>query len=328
MPNLNTQFLGLDLKNPLIVGSSELSNSAEHIIDLAKAGAGAVIVKSLFEEQILMDLDAERTNNMYGAYDHIENYVGYYLKKHSIDQYLQSIAQAKKEVDIPILGSINCVSASEWIDYAKKIQDAGADALEVNVFIMPANVEMEGAEIEQTYMTIAEKVSTAIDIPVLLKLSPYFSGTANFLVKLSQNQIKGLTLFNRFYNPAIDIEEEKLGHQPILSRPEDFGNTLRWVGILSERVACDLSASTGIHSHKEVISALLAGATTTQMVSHLYKNGHQEIQKVLNGLSQWMERKGYQELADFRGKLSQANQKNPMMFERAQFMRYFADAGR
>lgn len=328
MINLKTTYLGLELKNPIIVGSSELNNTVEHIIQHAKEGAGAIVVKSLFEEQIMMDINAERANNMYGSYDHIENYVGYYLKKHSIDNYLKLITDAKKAVDIPIIGSINCVSADDWIDYAKKIEEAGADALEVNMFIMPANSDMTGAEIEKIYMDIAKKLPSVVDIPVAFKISSYFSGMANFIVELSKTKIKGLVLFNKFYNPAIDIDNEKLISQTVYSKPSDNGHTLRWVGILNNKVDCDIAASTGIHNAKDVISNLLVGANAVQMVSSIFINGENHITNTIDELSAWMEKKGYNSIDEFRGKLSQDFQKNPMMFERAQFMKYFVDSGR
>ena len=328
MKDLKTTYLGLELKNPIIVGSSELSNSVDHIINLANAGAGAVVIKSLFEEQIMMDVDAERTNNMFETYGHIEDYVGYYLKEHSINEHLNLIKKAKEAVDIPIIGSINCVSSSEWMNFAKRFEDAGADALEINLFIMPANIDMDSKEIEAIYMDIATQLPAKINIPVSLKLSSYFSGMANFMVKLSQTDIKGMVLFNKFYNLAIDIENEKLTSRTIYSMPEDNSNTLRWVGMLNGKVDCDLAASTGIHTGNDVISNILVGANAVQLVSSLYNNGLGQIEKVKQELSTWMEKKGYEKLSDFRGKLSQVSQKNPMLFERAQFMRYFADSGK
>ncbi|MFK5854647.1 MAG: dihydroorotate dehydrogenase-like protein [Bacteroidota bacterium] len=328
MTNLSTTYLGLELKNPIIVGSSELCNTVEHIISLEKAGAGAVIIKSLFEEQIMMDVNAERTNNMFETYGHIEDYVGYYLKQHSITKHLDLIKDAKKAVDIPIIGSINCVSSSEWMEYAKNFEDAGADALEINLFILPANEDMSSEEIEAIYMDIATQLPSKLNIPVSLKLSSYFSGMTNFLVKLSKTEIKGMVLFNKFYNLAIDIENEKINSRTVYSSPEDNSNTLRWIGILDGKVDCDLASSTGVHTGEDVISNILVGANAVQMVSSIFINGDSQITKVKDELSAWMEKKGYENISDFHGKLSQTSQKNPMLFERAQFMKYFADSGR
>lgn len=322
--SITTKYLGLELKSPLIVGSSELNSSVEKIKKHAEAGAGAVVLKSLFEEQILMDIDAERLNNMYGSYDAVEEQLGYYLKKHSVDSYLNLISEAKKAVDIPVIASINCVSSIEWIDFAKKIEEAGADALEVNMFIMPVNTDMEGSDVENIYFDIANKVTNAVNIPVALKLSNYISGLANFLQALSKSKIKGLVLFNKFYSPAVDIEEEKLVSGKIYSKPEDNANTLRWIGVLNGQVESDLCASTGVHTGKDLISNILVGANAVQMVSSIFENGESQITKALSELEEWMKKKNYSSIEDFRGKLSQKNIKNPMLYERAQFMRYFS----
>ncbi len=328
MIDLTTKYLGLTLKNPLIVGSSELTNSAEKIQKLAAAGAGAVILKSLFEEQILMDIDAERVNNISGSYEHVENYLGFYLKKHQIDSYLKLIRDAKASVDIPVITSINCVSAGEWITYAKQIEEAGADALEVNMFIMPSDLKSTTADIEAIYFGVAEQITKAIKIPVAIKLSTYFTAMAAFLLKLSQTGISGMTFFNKFYSPAIDIDKEAIISQPIFSNPSDHGQSLRWIGLLSGHVSCDLSASTGVHSGKELISSLLVGAASVQMVSAIYQHGESVIGQSLETLKEWMLSKGYSAIEDFKGKLAQTNLKNPMIYERSQFMKYFSDSGR
>ena len=328
MADLKTKYLGLDLKNPIVIGSSELTNSAERVAELEKAGAGAVILKSLFEEQILMDIDAERMNNMSGSYDHIENHLGYYLKKHSVDKYLNLIKDSKKAVNIPVIASINCYDDKEWIDFAEKVEKAGADALEVNLFALPADASLSGREMEQKYLNVIIKLMNVVNIPVSLKLSSYFSGLANFFVELSKTKIEGIVLFNKFYTPAIDIENEKIVSGKITSTAADNANTLRWISVLSGKVDCDLSASTGIHSANEVISNLLVGATTTQMVSAIMENGNGHIATVLAELEAWMDKKNYQSIEAFRGNLNQSNIKNPMMLERSQFMKYFADSGK
>ena len=328
MANLATKYLGLNLKNPIVIGSSELTNSAERVAELEKAGAGAIILKSLFEEQILMDIDAERINNMSGTYDHIENHLGYYLKKHSINKYLNLIKDSKKTVNIPVIASINCYDDKEWIDFAEKVEKAGADALEINLFALPADADISGSEMEQNYLNIIDKLLSAVNIPVSVKISSYFSGLANFLIELSKTKIQGLVLFNKFYAPVIDIETEKIISGKITSSAEDNSNTLRWMSILSGKVDCDLSASTGIHSANEVISNILVGANTTQMVSAIMENGNKHIATVLSELEAWMDKKGYNFIEEFRGKLNQSNIKNPMMLERSQFMKYFADSGK
>jgi len=328
MADLTTKYLGLDLKNPIVIGSSELTNSVNKIKELEKSGVGAVVLKSLFEEQILMDIDAERLNNTSGGFDYVEEYFGFYLKTHSVNKYLDLIKDSKKAVNIPVIASINCYDAEGWIDFAKKVQEAGADALEVNLFALPSDSKVSGREMEQNYLNIIIKLMNVVNIPVALKLSPYFSGLANFLVELSKTKVEGLVLFNKFYSPEIDIEKEEIISGNITTESSDNANTLRWISILSGQVDCDISASTGIHTTKDVISNILVGATTVQMVSSIMKKGSSQISQILKELEAWMDSKGHLSLAAFRGKLNQKNIKNPMMLERSQFMRYFADSGK
>lgn len=328
MANLTTKYLGLDLKSPIIVGSSELNNSVERIIKHETAGAGAVVLKSLFEEQIIMDIDAERLNNMYATYQAVEDQLGYYLKAHSVGKYLSLIKDTKKAVDIPVIASISCVSSVEWLDFAKKVEEAGADALEINMFILPANTEIESKEIENTYFDIANKITSIISIPVSLKISSYISGLANFAQKLSYTKIKGLVLFNKFYSPSIDIEKEAIVSGSLYSTSADNAMPLRWIGILNNKVTCDLAVSTGVHTSKDVISNILVGANAVQMASAIFEEGEEHITKINKELSEWMDKKEYKNIEDFRGKLSQKEVKNPMLFERVQFMKYFADSGK
>ncbi|MCK5824060.1 MAG: dihydroorotate dehydrogenase-like protein [Ichthyobacteriaceae bacterium] len=327
MANISTKYLGLELKSPIIIGSSELNNSVDRIKKHADAGAGAIVLKSLFEEQILMDIDAERVNNMYGTYQHVENELGYYLKKHTVDNYLTLIKETKQNVDIPVIASINCVTANEWIDFAKDVEKAGADAIEINMFILPANTDKTSKEIEKIYFDVSESITKVVSIPVSLKISPYISGLANFAQQLSYTDIKGLVLFNKFYTPSIDIEKEAIVSGSVFSNKEDNAQSLRWIGILNNKLNCDLAASTGVHSGTDVISNLLVGANAVQMVSSVFKNGDKQIEKALTELNNWMDKKGYKSIEEFRGKLSQKEVKNPMLLERVQFMKYFSESG-
>jgi len=323
MANLATKYLGLDLKNPIVVGSSELTNSVDKIKEIADAGAGAIVLKSLFEEQILMDIDSERMNNMNDSYGHIENHLGYYLKTHSVNNYLKLIKDAKAAVEIPVIASINCYDDNEWIDFAKHVQDAGADALEINLFAMPADESISGADMEKSYMDIIKKLLVTVDIPVAVKLSNYFSGLANFMKELSDMGVHGLVLFNKFYSPKVDIEAEAIVSAATRSTSFENANTLRWIGILSGMVECDLSASTGIHTSEDVIGNIMVGATTTQMVSSVMINGTERISLILKELEAWMDKKNYADIDAFRGKLNNSSVSDSMMLERSQFMKYF-----
>ncbi len=325
MANLETTYLGLKLKNPIIVGSSELTNSVEKIIELEKKGAGAVILKSLFEEQILMNIDAERVNNMYDTYSDSENYVSYYLKKHNVGNYLSLIKEAKSKVKIPVIASINCISSEDWTSFAKEIEAAGADALELNIFLLPSDINLKGNEIEKIYSEIILKVIQLVKTPVSVKLSSHFSSFANFISGISKLGIKGITLFNRFYSPDVDIDKEKITSTHIYSNPIENSNVLRWVGILSNKIDCNITSSTGIHSGTDVIKNILVGANATQIVSTIYKNGSSHIKTMLDEIETWMDKKGYKDLESFKGKLSQDKTVKPMIYERVQFMKYFSD---
>ncbi|MBN2236560.1 MAG: dihydroorotate dehydrogenase-like protein [Bacteroidales bacterium] len=326
MANISTKYLGLDLKSPIIVGSSPLTDSVEKVKKLAEAGAGAVVLKSLFEEQILMDVDAQRVNNMYNSFGDAENYLTYYTKQKSIGDYLELIKDCKRETSIPIIASINCMSHGEWVEFALKMQNAGADALELNVFVLPADAEYTGFDYEKSYFDIISQINDIISIPVAVKMSHYFSGMANFFTRLSQTDIKGLVLFNRFYSPDVDIEKEKVINLSFNSLAVDNSMVLRWVGILAPKVACDLVSSTGIVDGNSVIKNMLVGAKAVQVVSSIIKNGPNVIAEMNQSLETWMDSKNYKTTKEFIGKLSQKNIRKPILFERTQFMKYFSDA--
>jgi len=325
MADLRTKYMGLELKNPIIVGSSELTNKADKVKKLAEAGAGAVVLKSLFEEQIMMEVDARRVNNMYGSFNDVENYVSFYTRKHDLDEYLELIRKCGESADIPIIASINCISASEWVDFARQIQNAGADALELNMFIMPNDPNFSGFELEKVYFDVVDNIQKHIEIPVALKVGTYFSGMAKTFIELSRTGLSALVLFNRFYSPDINLDKESIKVSNVFSHPDDFSNSLRWIGILSDQVGCDLSASTGVHDGHTILKNLLVGAKATHVVSAIYKHSNSQIQKMLQQMEHWMDEKGYQSIPEFRGKLSQTHIQQPMMYERAQFMKYYSN---
>ncbi|MBE0651563.1 MAG: dihydroorotate dehydrogenase-like protein [Bacteroidales bacterium] len=325
MADISTTYLGLKLKSPIIAGSSPLTDNVKSIKKLADEGVGAVVLKSLFEEQIMMDVDALQVNNINETYSDIERLTTYFTKQKSVNEYLTLIREAKKETDIPIIASINCFSPGEWIDFAAKVEEAGADALELNIFLMPASIEFTGADYEKSYFDLIDQVTKKVNIPISIKIGSYFSGMANFLHRLSQTGIQGMVLFNRFYDADINIENESLTSRPFDSHTADNSNVLRWIGILSPYVSCDLAASTGVVDGDTMIKDMLAGAAATQVVSALLTQGTGLVKKMNERLSEWMDKKGYIHTNDFIGKLNQKNVRKPILFERTQFMKYFSN---
>lgn len=324
--DISTNYAGLTLKSPVIASASSLTGKPQKIEQLANAGAGAVVLKSIFEEQIIMEADSEQVNNMYGNYPEAENYVSFYTKKHNVDEYINLIRSAKNNTDIPIIASINCISVSEWVDFAEKAQDAGADALELNMFILPGNIEQNGEEVEKIYKQIIHEVSPLMKIPLTLKIHYYFSGMANMLWQLSEHKrVNGLVLFNRFYNTDIDINKKKLTNASIFSAPTDIAMPLRWTGIVADKINADIAISTGIHDGEAVVKGLLAGANATQAASAFYKKGVDFVGEMNTFLKEWMAENEYENIEDFRGMLAQQNIKRPELFERSQFMKYFSD---
>lgn len=326
MANLETRYMGLTLRNPIIVGSSGLTNSVESIEKIEQHGAGAVVLKSLFEEQIRYEVSKALTADQesFSTYPEAADYISNYSKNHKLSSYLDLIRDAKKAVSIPVIASINCISAAEWISFAKKIQDAGADALELNVFILPSDPNHGADENEKIYFDLVESVMKQVTIPVSLKISYYFSGLAKFTRQLSWTGIKGLVLFNRFFSPDIDINNFKVISTNVFSHPEELAISLRWVAMLSDLLHCDISATTGVHDGKAVIKQLLAGATTVQVTSVLYKEGFEKIASMLKELEEWMAVHKFETIPEFRGRLSYKASENPAAYERVQFMKHFA----
>lgn len=324
--DLSTKYLGLELRNPLIIGSSGLTDSVKKIVDLEKYGAGAVVIKSIFEEEITMEYEkvlAEEAPSRYK--DDYLDYFDYKIKEQNITNYVKLISEAKAKVKIPVIASINCVSSHEWTYFAKKIEDAGADALELNLFVLPSTLEKNLDEIDHIYLEIINDVKNLIKIPLSIKISYYFSNLGRAIQVLSKTGVKGIVLFNRFYSPDIDIEKMEVVPTNVFSTPQELSTSLRWIGIMANRVKCDLAASTGVHDGKAVIKQLLAGADAVQMVSALYQNGPEYLKKVIDEVEDWMKDKGFNSIDDFKGMLSQERYVEPTLYERVQFMKYFSD---
>lgn len=341
MENLETTYLGLKLRNPLIAGSCGLTNSISNIKDLAKKGVGAIVIKSLFEEQIHAEAEKVIKNNTLAEstverpsetifnkriydYDEAYSYIYDFAKRNTLGKYLYFLDEAKKSVDIPVIASINCVSNQDWHSFAKKIEETGVDALELNIYILPSDWRRSGEDNEKIYYDIIKEVRNYVNLPISIKIGYYFSSLAQSVKKLSETGIKGMVLFNRPYNTDIDIDKVELSHGPIYSTNEEFTHTLRWMSILSGHLECDLSASTGVHDHKAFIKQLLAGATTVQIASALYKEGFDVIPEILNGTSEWMKKHEFSSVSSFRGRLSKSNLENPAAIERVQFMKLYS----
>ncbi|NEX14202.1 MAG: diguanylate cyclase [Prosthecochloris sp.] len=325
MADLSTTYMGLKLKNPVIAGSSGMTESVESVTKAADAGAGAVVLKSLFEEQIHNESGyAIDSNEQDYYYAQAEEYIRNYTRGNDLREYLDLISGCKGAVDIPVIASINCVSSSEWTDFAVQAQRAGADGLELNMFMLPSDPDRDSGQSEQVYLDVLEKVTGLISIPVAAKISYYFSGLANIVEKIASTGISGLVMFNRFFSPDIDIENFEVKSTNVFSSPQELSLSLRWVAMLSSRVPCDIAASTGIHDGKALIKQLLAGAKAGQIASVLYSEGYEVISPMLEELDAYMERHNFSTLDEMIGKMSFEKSGNPAAYERVQFMKYFS----
>jgi len=322
MANLETTYLGLKLKNPIIVSSSGLTSNVESIKKLANNGAGAIVLKSLFEEQILQEAGSL---SVHSDYPEAEDYLKSYVTSNNVNKYLELVSSAKKAVDIPVIASINCISATKWIDFAAKIQDAGADALEINVFILPTDSRKKAEDYEEVYFTLAEKLKKIISIPFTFKLGDHFTNPLRIIEQLWYRDVKGVVLFNRFFAPDIDIVNMKVVPAEVFSNPADIRDSLRWVAIANQIIPkIDISASTGVHNGEAIVKLILAGATSVQVCSTLYKNGHAYLKSLVDFLSNWMDTKGFNSIESFRGKMNYGKIGDPNVYERSQFMKYYS----
>jgi len=321
--DLSVKYMGLNLKSPLIVGSSGLTNSVDKIKELESYGAGAVVLKSLFEEQIMYEGQAANSKNTFD-YPEAMDYIKSLTRDNTIGEYLNLIENCKKEVDIPIIASINCVSSGEWINFAKRMEKAGADALELNISLLPSDVKKTSKDNEDMYFEIIEKISKVVNIPIALKMSHYSAGLANLIQKLSwTDKVDAFVLFNRYYNPDIDIHTMKIGSSGVFSTSGDLAASLRWVALMSDDIDVDIAASTGVHSGEDFIKQLLAGAAAVQVVSAIYNNHAPYIGTILNEVKDWMKEKKYKSITDFQANMNLRDIINPAAFERIQFMKYF-----
>jgi dihydroorotate dehydrogenase (fumarate) len=319
--DLATGYMELSLRNPLIVGSSGLTQSVDGVLRCAGAGAGAVVLKSVFEEQIDAELSRiSGSPEAPGWHPEAEDYIRQYGEADAVGAYLELIAGAKRAVEIPVIASVHCVTAGAWTEYARRVEEAGADALELNLFVLPSDPRRNARANEKVYLDVVDRIRRKVSIPVALKIGTYFSGLGEFVVRLSRSGVRALVLFNRFYRLDFDIDRQTVVPASILSDPGEIAVPLRWISILSGKVGCDLAAATGIHDGEGAIKQLLAGAAAVEVCSALYRNGVEHLRTMLDEVEAWMARKGYDKIEAFRGRMSQRESDNPAAFERVQFM--------
>jgi dihydroorotate dehydrogenase (fumarate) len=322
--DLTTRYLGLNLRTPLVPSASPLSNKVEGIKRMEDAGASAVVLHSLFEEQVKSELDEVQAHLMYGSDSFPESLTFFPEPAEFItgpEEYLNKIRKAKESVQIPIIASLNCSAIGGWVDYAKKIQQAGADALELNIYYIPTQMDCSSVEIEQSYIDIVRAVLAGVQIPVALKLSPFFSNMANMARRMDQQGVGGLVLFNRFYQPDINLDALEVQAGVNLSTAQDMRLPLRWIAILYGRVKADLAATSGIHSAQDAIKMLMAGADIVMLCSVLLKNGLDSIRKIETDMSNWLSEHDYESVRQLLGSMSQKNCSDPSAFERAHYMK-------
>jgi dihydroorotate dehydrogenase (fumarate) len=321
--DLTTNYLGLVLKSPLIASASPLNNNVANVRAIEDGGAGAVVLPSLFEEQIEAEVAAVERFFAAGA-DSFAEALSYFpqvaASQAGVERYLELIHEARESVDIPVIASLNGISDSGWTDYARLAQEAGADAVELNVYFVSADVAEDGRAVEQRYLDIFQAVKSAVKIPIAMKLSPYFSSVGNFICKLDGAGADGFVLFNRFYQPDIDLPTLHLQRDLNLSNASEIRLPLLWIAVLAGRVRGSLAATTGVETADQVIKYLLAGADAVMTTSALLRHGVPYMKSLVDGLSQWLEAREVGSVADIRGKLSQQNVRDPTAFERANYV--------
>lgn len=322
--DLSTVYLGMKLRTPLVPSASPLSEDINDIKRMEDAGASAVVLHSLFEEQLRLER-YELHHHLTHHTDSFPEALTFFPEPEEFhigpEIYLDHIQEAKEAVDIPIIASLNCTSVGGWIDYSKKVEQAGADALELNVYYIPTDMELISERVEQTYIDVLKTVKSEVKIPVALKLTPFFSNIAYMAKRLDKAGADGLVLFNRFYQPDIDLETLEVRPNIILSTPQALRLPLRWIAILHGHINADLAATSGIHTAQDVIKMLMVGANITMLCSILLQHGIGHIRVIEQGICEWMEEHGYESVKQMQGSMSQKNCEDPSAFERSQYMR-------
>jgi dihydroorotate dehydrogenase (fumarate) len=322
MADLKTTYMGIPLQTPLIVAASSISSMIDRIKTAEQAGAGALVIRSLFEEQIMFDALKMEEDLSVGA-ESFSEALSYFppLQHGEADEHLMWIEKTRTEVTMPLIASLNAASPGAWTKYAKQLEATGVDGLELNIYAVASDPDRTGGDIERSLFETFEAVKGEVQIPVAVKLSPYYTSTANVAAELDNRGVEALVLFNRFLQPDIDLGTETLKNEMVLSAPEEMKLPLRWIALLYGRVKTDLALNMGVHSGLDAAKALLAGATVIQTASALLKNGIPYLSTMLRELEGWMEERGYDDLESFRGKLSQREVDDPFIFERAQYIK-------
>jgi dihydroorotate dehydrogenase (fumarate) len=345
MINLASKYMGLELKNPLVIASCGLTKTLQGVRQAAEAGAGAIVLKSLFEEQISAEVDELTDESQHAGHTEAYDYLQGFGRSLGPRQYLDLVSDAKATVSVPIIASVNCVTAERWTEYARKLADAGADGLELNIGFLASDPKNSSVDVEKRYFDILSAVRDKVKLPVALKVGPFISSFAHFAQQLGNDRVAGppftvgycgpgesekdvawkgadaLVLFNRFYRFDIDIDKRQISGGDPYSTSEELQVSLHWISLLAGRVSCDLAATTGVHDGRDMIKQLLAGASVVQVCSTLYRNGLGQIGLILDHLQEWMKTNGYESLEEFRGQLSQINSHDPEAYERLQYIK-------
>ena len=325
--DIQTTFLGLTLPSPVIVGSSGLTGRVDRIRELADAGAGAVVLKSLFEEQILANISREtgRGGVVYGHGD-IDEFVTFYERKHSIDAYIKLIEESKKAVSIPVIASINAVSDREWQQICVDLAKAGADALQLNMFVPPFDPETGSNELEEMYYSVVRKVKAVTDLPLAVKIGPHFTNIGRVVAGLKNAGAHAVVLFNRYYSPDFNIKKQTLKAASFYSHPNEYFQSLRWTALMSQSLDIPIVGATGIHDGETVLKMILAGSHAVEVVSTIYQYGNDRITSMNKEIEAWMKENSFASLEDFRGSMAKENCSNPAALERVQYMKQYGDA--
>ncbi len=324
MVDLRTHYLGFDLPNPLVASSSPLCEEVANIIKMAEYGVAAVVLHSLFEEQITLEQKSLNRFLVQGTESFAESLTYFPALedyRFAPNEYLKHIERVKKAVHIPVIGSLNGVSLGGWIEYAKKIQDAGADGLELNIYYLPTDPDLTSQKIEDSYVELVRSIKSSIRIPIAVKLVPFLTSMPNFVQRLDAIGVNGLVMFNRFYQPDIDLENMNVTPNLVLSTSDELRLRLRWVAILYEKIKADIAVTGGVHTAQDIVKAIMVGAKIAMMTSALLKYGITHIKEVLNDLESWLKEHNYQSIKEIQGIMKRRAVAEPAAFERANYMK-------